>query len=92
MAMLAGLRAALGSLVALFDPNALEENFQKSSAVDNLLPALKKAKYWEMFKVRYKQAAADAENDFLHILGNEFTIAYEQQVARLKSVRHKNDL
>ena len=91
MALLAGLRAALGSLVALFDPNTLEENFQKSSAVDNLLPALKKAKYWEMFKSRYKQAASDAENDFLHILGNEFTIAYEQQVARLKSVRHKID-
>jgi len=90
IALLAGLRAALSSLVALFDPEALEKNFQKASAVDNLLPALKKAKYWEMFKSRYKQAAADAENDFLHFLGDEFTIAYEQQVQRLKSVRHKD--
>lgn len=92
MALLAGLRAALGSLVALFDPEALEKNFQKASAVDNLLPALKKAKYWEMFKSRYKKAAADAENDFLHFLGDEFTIAYEQQVQKLKSVRHKNNM
>ena len=90
MAMLAGLRAALRSMVALFDPDTLEKNFQKASAVDNLLPALKKAKYWEMFKSRYKKAAADAENDFLHFLGDEFTIAYEQQVQKLKSARHKN--
>jgi type VI secretion system FHA domain protein len=89
MALLAGLRAALSSLVALFDPEELEKNFQKASAVDNLLPALRKAKYWDMFKAQYKQAAADAENDFLHFLGDEFTAAYEQQVQRLKSVRHK---
>jgi len=92
MAMLAGLRAALSSLVALFDPDELEKNFQKASAVDNLLPGIKKAKFWEMFKSRYKQAAADAENDFLHFLGHEFTKAYEQQVEKLKSYRHKNSM
>jgi len=92
MALLAGLRAALSTLVAHFDPEKLERNFQQSSAVDNLLPALKKAKYWEMFKTRYKQAAADAENDFLNFLGKEFTLAYEQQVEKLKSVRHKSNL
>lgn len=92
MALLAGLRAALSSLVALFDPEELEKNFQKASAVDNLLPALRKAKYWDMFKTQYKQAAADAENDFLHFLGDEFTAAYEQQAQRLKNVRHKENV
>jgi type VI secretion system protein len=89
MALLAGLRAALSSLVALFDPEAFEKDFQKVSAVDNLLPFTKKAKCWELFKTRYGQAAADAENDFLHFLGDEFAIAYELQIKRLKSARNK---
>jgi len=87
MALLAGLRAALNSLVALFDPEALEKEFQKASTVDNLLPSIKKAKCWDAFKTRYSHAAADAENVFLRFLGDEFTIAYEQQIKRLKNTR-----
>jgi type VI secretion system FHA domain protein len=90
MALLAGLRAALSSLVALFDPEALEKDLQKASTVDNLLPSVRKAKYWELFKKNYRTAAADAENDFLHFLGDEFNTAYEQQIQRLKSIRYKN--
>ena len=91
MALLAGLRAALSSLVALFDPEALEKDLQKASTFDNLLPSIRKARYWELFKTRYRTAADDAENDFLHFLGDEFTTAYEQQIQRLKNIRHKNN-
>lgn len=88
MAFLAGLRAALNSLVSLFDPEMFEKDLQNVSAVDNLLPSIKKAKYWEAFKTQYKKTAADAENDFLHFLGNEFASAYEQQIRILKNNRH----
>jgi type VI secretion system protein len=91
MALLAGLRAALSSLVALFDPEALEKDLQKASTFDNLLPSIRKARYWELFKTNYRTAAADAENDFLHFLGDEFSTAYEQQIQRLESIRHKNN-
>ena len=91
MALLAGLRAALSSLVALFDPEALEKDLQKASTFDNLLPSIRKARYWELFKTRYRTAADDAENDFLHFLGDEFTTAYEQQIQRLKNIRRKNN-
>lgn len=94
MALLAGLRAALSSLVAHFDPEALEKDFQKVSAIASLLPSTRKArkaKYWELFKTRYSQAAADAENDFLHFLGDEFATAYEKQIQKLKSARQNNN-
>jgi type VI secretion system protein len=91
MALLAGLRAALSSLVALFDPEALEKDLQKASTFDNLLPYIRKARYWDLFKTSYRTAAADAENDFLHFLGDEFTTAYEQQIQILKSIRRKNN-
>lgn len=89
MAILAGLRAALASLVTRFDPEQLERELHKASVVDNLLPFIRKARFWEVFKTRYKKAAADAENDFLHFLGDEFAIAYEQQIQRLKKARQK---
>lgn len=87
MALLSGLRAALGSLIALFDPEAFENDLKNTSAIENLIPSVKKARYWEQFKTCYKDAAADAENDFLHFLGKEFTIAYEQQIKIIKTSR-----
>lgn len=87
MATLSGLREALSSLVQRFDPESLEREFQDVSAVDSLLPFVRKAKYWDLFKSRYLVASSDAENDFLHFLGGEFASAYEQQIQKLKSAR-----
>ncbi len=87
MATLSGLRVALNTLVQHFDPQRLEQEFQDVSVVDGLLPFVRKAKYWDLFKGRYLIAAADAENDFLHFLGDEFSSAYEQQIEKLKSAR-----
>jgi len=93
MATLSGLRVALNTLVQHFDPQRLEQEFQDVSVVDGLLPFVRKAKYWDLFKSRYLVAAADAENDFLHFLGDEFSSAYAQQIEKLKSAReHKQGL
>jgi len=89
MAILAGLRAALNTLIVRFDPQTLEDNFQEHSVLDNLLPSARKAKYWDLFKEAYQHVAADSENDFLHYLGDEFAHAYEEQIARLKSARQQ---
>ncbi len=91
MALLSGLRAALGSLINLFDPVAFENDLKNSSTVEKMLPSIKKARYWEQFKICYKEAAADAENDFMHFLGKEFTIAYEQQIQIIKTNRRENN-
>lgn len=91
MATLSGLRVALSTLVHRFDPESVEKEFQSVSTIDSLLPFVRKAKYWDLFKRRYQIAEADAENDFLHLLGDEFASAYEQQIAELKSVRKSNN-
>lgn len=90
MAILAGLRAALKALLARFDPAALESTFQERSILDNLLPIARKARCWELLREIYKQVAADAENDFLHLLGQEFARAYQRQVATLGTARLKS--
>ncbi len=90
MATLSGLRMALSTLVHRFDPESVEKEFQSISTIDSLLPFVRKAKCWDLFKTRYLIAEADAENDFLHLLGDEFASAYEQQIAELKSARKSN--
>ncbi len=86
MAMLAGLSAALKSLVARFEPEALAKGFTERGMIDNL-PWAKEARHWQLFKEVYHELAEDAENDFLHYLGEEFARAYEEQIARLNSAR-----
>jgi type VI secretion system FHA domain protein len=84
MAIVAGLRAALRALLASMDPGKLERRFEDRSVFDNLLPMARKAKYWDLFTETYDEVAADAEEDFLHLFGEAFTGAYEEQTSRLK--------
>ncbi|MGA7980925.1 MAG: type VI secretion system-associated FHA domain protein TagH [Chromatiaceae bacterium] len=89
MAMIAGLRAALGALLARFDPADLERRFSKQSVLDNLVPMAKKAKYWDLFTEVYSEVAKDAAEGFLSLFRDEFNRAYEAQSARLKAGRQK---
>lgn len=84
MATVAGLRAVLRALLASMDPKELEQRFRDRSVFDNLLPMARKAKYWDLFTEAYDQIAADAPEDFLHLFGQAFTRAYEDQTSRLK--------
>jgi type VI secretion system protein len=89
MAMVAGLRAALGALLARFDPAELERGFSKQSVLDNLVPMARKAKYWDLFTEVYAEVARDAAEGFLSLFRDEFNRAYENQSARLKASREK---
>jgi type VI secretion system protein len=89
MAMVAGLRAALGALLARFDPAELERRFSKQSVLDNLVPMARKAKYWDLFTDVYAEVARDAAEGFLSLFRGEFNRAYEGQSTRLKASRQK---
>jgi type VI secretion system FHA domain protein len=87
MAILAGMREALHTLVSRFDPSALEAHFSERSFIDSMVSGSRKARCWELFKELYEQTARDAENDFMHLLADEFAVAYETQIARLRNAR-----
>jgi type VI secretion system protein len=81
VAVLAGMQVALTSLLARFDPNALEARIGQEKGIGTLLTA-KKSRYWDEFTRLYENIAVEAEDDFQRVFGREFGRAYEEQVRK----------
>lgn len=85
VAVMAGMEAALQGVLKRFAPKTLERRLVSNSLLDNILPAAKKAKYWDIFGMMYSEIADEAQDDFQNLFGSEFTQAYEEQMNRLKN-------
>ncbi|MGH9140832.1 MAG: type VI secretion system-associated FHA domain protein TagH [Vicinamibacterales bacterium] len=82
IAMLAGMRTAFESMLAEFDPDRLQQEFDRQLA-KGLVPA--KLRYWDSYRERQQQAIKDPEATFRHLFGDEFARAYEDQLRALKA-------
>jgi type VI secretion system FHA domain protein len=82
LAVVAGMQAALMTVIARFDPASLEKRIEQHSGLAGILPGARKARYWELFKTLYGQISAELEDDFHKAFGVEFARAYKQQVDR----------
>ena len=85
MALLAGMRAALEGVLKRFAPDALEPKLAQTSGLASLVPALRKARLWELFQQMYGQISREASDDFDALFGKEFLRAYHEQLERLKA-------
>lgn len=83
LAVLAGMQVALTTVIARFDPAKLEKRLDQSSLIEGILPAARKARYWELFKALYKEIASELEDDFQSLFGAEFARAYKDQIDKL---------
>ena len=83
LAEVAGLQVALAALIGRFDPATLQRRLEAQSVWDNLVPAARKARYWELFVETYDQIAREAEDDFNGLFGREFAQAYDEQMKKL---------
>ena len=88
MAMMAGMRAAFDSMVARFDPEELEQRFEKRKS-KSVLRLSSSAQFWDMYKDLYDDMTQDADANFQRLFGEEFARAYEEQMQRLTSGRGK---
>ncbi len=79
LAVMAGIQAALHRLLARFDPGNLATRLEQS-VFDNIWPANRKAKYWDLFTAEYQAIAREAEDDFNELFGDEFARAYEERL------------
>jgi type VI secretion system FHA domain protein len=82
LAVMAGVQTALMGLLKRFDPAALETRLQPGR-LDSIMPAARKARFWELFCTTYKDIAREAEDDFQSVFGREFARAYDAQTRKL---------
>lgn len=82
VAMLAGMRAGFQSLLEGFDPEQLQQDFDKRSKGGVL--GLGKPKYWDLYLEHYQDLRGDTELAFRRLFGDEFSRAYEQQIEQIK--------
>jgi type VI secretion system FHA domain protein len=85
MAMLAGVRVAYEAMLAEFDPDRLQKEFDPAAKSANFLAGSAKGKYWELYRNRFHDMVKDADSSFRHLFGDDFAKAYEEQLARLKA-------
>jgi type VI secretion system FHA domain protein len=89
MAVMAVTQAAIAALLKRFQPEFLEDTFDRTVSRAGLLPGGKKAKYWDAYEDYYKNLAASVEDNFQNMFGEEFARAYENQVNRLLGSRRR---
>jgi type VI secretion system FHA domain protein len=86
MAMLAGVRVAYQAMLAEFEPGHLQEKFDSQVKTGSFLSGSAKAKYWELYANKFRDMVKDADSSFRHLFGDEFAKAYEEQLAKLKTL------
>jgi type VI secretion system FHA domain protein len=87
MAMLAGMRVAFEAMLAQFEPDRLQDDFDRQVKRSALLGVTARLKYWELYRERHEAMARDPEATFRQLFGEEFAKAYEEQLRRLKAER-----
>lgn len=86
IAMLAGLRAAFEAMLGEFDPDRLQQEFDRQLKKGSpLLAAPSKLRYWDLYREKVNEMVKDAEGNFRRLFGDEFAKEYEQQLERLKA-------
>jgi type VI secretion system FHA domain protein len=87
LAMLAGMRMAFEATLAGFDPDKLQEEFDRHLGKAGLPLVPAKMRYWDLFREKRKEMAKDPEVTFAQLFGDDFAEAYEEQFRTLKAQR-----
>jgi len=86
LAMLAGMRAAFEAMLADFDPDRLQNEFDRHLNI-GLVPA--RLRYWDLYRERVVEMQKDRERTWRRLFDEEFGRAYEDQFRDVK--KHDRD-
>lgn len=88
LGMVAGMRAALLTLLHRFDPGALDKATPHDGGLgEKLLPGGREARLWRQLKQLHANTTAAVEDDFQAVFGRAFQQAYDREMERLKEAR-----
>lgn len=75
-AMTAGVRAGFDSMLRQFDPDDLQENFDRGMKRSALLDVINKTKYWDLYREWFSEFGSD-DKTYRELFGDDFADAYE---------------
>jgi type VI secretion system FHA domain protein len=85
LATLAALRFAFEAVLAQFDPNRLQEDFDRQMKKGSILGVPAKLRYWDLYRDKYNDLVKDGPAAFRTLFSDEFSKAYEEELGRLKA-------
>jgi len=88
LALFEAMRAAYDHLLSQFDPNSLEQKYERTRG-KGLLKSSGKGKNWDSFKATYEEYKQDNEATFKRLFGEVFSDSYERRMHSLKMNRNK---
>lgn len=81
-AFLAATRLAFESMLSQFDPERMQEEFDKQARKGSIIGVPAKLRYWELYREKYDVLAKDGDASFRKLFGEEFAKAYEDRLSR----------
>ena len=88
LAVLAGMRAALASVLGRFNPVSIEAQLKDPGTLEKVL-SNRKAKLWDQFVELQGAVTREADDDFQKLFGRAFNDAYEAQIEALRTARER---
>ena len=79
----AAMRLAFESMLSQFDPQRLQEEFDRQKK-GSVLGVPAKLRYWDSYRDKYSEWVKDAEAGFRTLFAEAFARAYEEHLERLK--------
>ena len=86
LALMAGMRAAVISVLRRLNPHALEVAFEKTTTSGLPLPG-RKGRLWDLYIAHHEKLAHDTQEDFNKAFGRDFMNAYQEHLRRTKGGR-----
>jgi FHA domain-containing protein len=88
LGMVAGMRAALLTLLKRFDPAAMNSTTPHDGSLgEKLLPGGREARLWRQLQQLHAETTEAVEDDFQAVFGRAFQQAYDKEMERLKEAR-----
>lgn len=83
-AVLGAMNVSFGEFADRFDPDELQENFDRTLKKKPLFAVMNELRYWRLYCDLYPIMTQRGSGQFPHMFGEEFVSAYERQIADFK--------
>jgi type VI secretion system protein len=83
LSVIAGMQKSVAKLLESLSPEEVERRIEAAGLLASLLPAARKAKYWEAYETVYQEVAEEFREDVQSGFRQAFADAYFDQVKKL---------